>query len=516
MTIQQLSDEFMTSRRRDAITKALGGEAAIISVYNLAGSSPAMMLGALPKREVPTVVVGDSLDDAGYIYHDLTRLVGESGVVMFPSGYKRDIKYGQVDPPSQILRTEALNLWHSDRAPLYVVTYPEALSEKVARREVIDRHTLHLRKNSEVDLIETIKWLRENGFIEVDYVYEPGQFAARGSILDIFGYSHELPFRIDFFGDEIDSIRAFNIETQLSETKIDEVAITSGVASQSSGESLLEYIDPTTLFVVRDAAFTVERIKAIGNEEMSQSAIVAGESDANAMKQVVDGVIFERKFATFPQLRFTAASQPDPEAKAAIDFKCSPQAIYHKNFELISESFSKFLGEGYRLYILSDSEKQIERLKVIFEDRGDKIDFTPVISTLHEGFTDHSLKKCVFTDHQIFDRFHKYTLKSDRARSGKLALSLKELSAIEPGDFIVHVDHGVGRFAGLLRTNVNGKTQEMIKLVYANDDIIFVSIHALHKLAKYRGKEGVPPKINKLGSGAWNKMKERTKSKLKD
>ncbi|MDE5915096.1 MAG: DEAD/DEAH box helicase, partial [Duncaniella sp.] len=167
-------------------------------------------------------------------------------------------------------------------------------------------------------------------------------------------------------------------------------------------------------------------------------------------------------------------------------------------------------------YILSDSEKQIERLKVIFEDRGDKIDFTPVISTLHEGFTDHSLKKCVFTDHQIFDRFHKYTLKSDRARSGKLALSLKELSAIEPGDFIVHVDHGVGRFAGLLRTNVNGKTQEMIKLVYANDDIIFVSIHALHKLAKYRGKEGVPPKINKLGSGAWNKMKERTKSKLKD
>ncbi len=516
MTIQQLSDEFMTSRRRDALKKALGGEAAIISVYNLAGSSPAMMLGALPKCKMPTVVVGDSLDDAGYIYHDLTRLVGESGVLMFPSGYKRDIKYGQIDAPSQILRTEALNLWHSDRAPLYVVTYPEALAEKVARREIIDKHTLHLRKDSEADLIETIKWLRKNGFIEVDYVYEPGQFAARGSILDIFGYSHELPFRIDFFGDEIDSIRTFNIETQLSESKIDEVAITSGVASQSSGESLLEYIDPATLFVVRDAAFTVERIKAIGNEEMSQSAIVAGESDANAMKQVVDGEAFERKFATFSQLRFTAAAQPDPSAKASIDFKCSPQVIYHKNFELISESFTKFLSEGYRLYILSDSEKQIERLKVIFDDRGDKIDFTPVISTLHEGFTDHSLKICVFTDHQIFDRFHKYTLKSDRARSGKLALSLKELSAIEPGDFIVHVDHGVGKFAGLLRTNVNGKTQEMIKLVYANDDIIFVSIHALHKLAKYRGKEGVAPKINKLGSGAWNKMKERTKSKLKD
>ena len=518
MTIQQLSEEFLSATRREALRKALGGKASVVSVYNLAGSSPAMMLGAMPARKVPTVVVGDSLDDAGYLYHDLSRLVGEDKVLMFPSGYKRDIKYGQVDPPSQILRTEALNMWHSDRAPRYVVTYPEALAEKVARREVIDKHTLHLRKNTEIDLTETIKWLRENGFLEVDYVYEPGQFAARGSILDIFGYSHELPFRIDFFGDEIDSIRTFNIETQLSERKLNEVAITSGVASQSSGESLLEYVDPSTLFVVRDAAFTVGRIKAIASEKMSESAMMAVEADTDtdAMKQVVDAEAFARNFATFCQLRFTAAAQPDSEAKASVDFHCSPQVIYHKNFELISESFTRFISEGYKIYILSDSEKQIERLKVIFEDRGDKIDFVPVLSTIHEGFTDHSLKICVFTDHQIFDRFHKYTLKSDRARSGKLALSLKELSAIEPGDFIVHVDHGVGRFAGLLRTNVNGKTQEMIKLVYANDDIIFVSIHALHKLAKYRGKEGVPPKINKLGSGAWNKMKERTKSKLKD
>lgn len=518
MTIQQLSEEFLSATRREALRKALGGKASVVSIYNLAGSSPAMMLGAMPARKVPTVVVGDSLDDAGYLYHDLSRLVGEDKVLMFPSGYKRDIKYGQVDPPSQILRTEALNMWHSDRAPRYVVTYPEALAEKVARREVIDKHTLHLRKNTEIDLTETIKWLRENGFLEVDYVYEPGQFAARGSILDIFGYSHELPFRIDFFGDEIDSIRTFNIETQLSERKLDEVAITSGVASQSSGESLLEYVDPSTLFVVRDAAFTVGRIKAIASEKMSESAMMAVEADTDtdAMKQVVDAEAFARNFATFRQLRFTAAAQPDSEAKASVDFHCSPQVIYHKNFELISESFTRFISEGYKIYILSDSEKQIERLKVIFEDRGDKIDFVPVLSTIHEGFTDHSLKICVFTDHQIFDRFHKYTLKSDRARSGKLALSLKELSAIEPGDFIVHVDHGVGRFAGLLRTNVNGKTQEMIKLVYANDDIIFVSIHALHKLAKYRGKEGVPPKINKLGSGAWNKMKERTKSKLKD
>lgn len=516
MNIQELSEIFMTKRRRGALKKALDGGSRIISLYNLAGSSAAMLLSQTDSEGIPALVVGDSLDDAGYLYHDLSRILGEDAVLMFPSGYKRDIRYGQPDPPNQILRTEALNRWYGDRSPRFVVTYPDALAEKVAPKEVMERHTLHLKKGEETDLTETAKWLRDNGFTEQDYVYEPGHFAIRGSILDIFGYSNELPFRIDFFGDEIDSIRTFNIETQLSETRLDEIDITSGVASQAAGYSLLDYIPAETLIAVRDAGYTVDRIRAIADDDFSQSAIIAGEGDMAAMKQVVDAGEFARHLQEFRQLRFTASAQPDPAATASIDFNCSPQAIYHKNFELISESFTRLLSDGYKIYILSDSEKQIERLKAIFADRGDSIEFTPVISTLHEGFSDKSLKICVFTDHQIFDRFHKYTLRSDRARSGKLALSLKELSAIEPGDFIVHVDHGVGKFAGLLRTDVNGRTQEMIKLVYANDDIIFVSIHALHKLAKYRGKDGVPPKINKLGSGAWNRMKEKTKSKLKD
>lgn len=516
MNIQELSEIFITKRRRGALKKALDGGSRIISLYNLAGSSAAMLLSQTDSEGVPALVVGDSLDDAGYLYHDLSRILGEDAVLMFPSGYKRDIRYGQPDPPNQILRTEALNRWYGDRSPRFVVTYPDALAEKVAPKEVMERHTFHLKKGEETDLTETAKWLRDNGFTEQDYVYEPGHFAIRGSILDIFGYSNELPFRIDFFGDEIDSIRTFNIETQLSETRLDEIDITSGVASQAAGYSLLDYIPAETLIAVRDAGYTADRIRAIADDDFSQSAIIAGEGDMTAMKQVVDAGEFARHLQEFRQLRFTASAQPDPAATASIDFNCSPQAIYHKNFELISESFTRLLSDGYKIYILSDSEKQIERLKAIFADRGDSIEFTPVISTLHEGFSDKSLKICVFTDHQIFDRFHKYTLRSDRARSGKLALSLKELSTIEPGDFIVHVDHGVGKFAGLLRTDVNGRTQEMIKLVYANDDIIFVSIHALHKLAKYRGKDGVPPKINKLGSGAWNRMKEKTKSKLKD
>ncbi len=518
MTLAQLSRHFITPARSKALSKALGSGKKVVSAYNLAGSSAAMMLSALPREQGPVLVVADTLDDAGYLYHDLCRLCDEQQVVMFPSGYRRDIRYGRIDAPSQILRTETLNRLTSPEPPAFIVTYPEALAEKVAPRDVIEEHTLKLRTGSLTDMTEAIKWLRSNGFVEQDYVYEPGQFAARGSILDIFGYSNELPLRIDFFGDEIDSIRTFNIETQLSEQRLTDTAITSGVASQSSGVTLLDYLDSNSLIAISGADYTAGRIRAIASEEFSDSALMAADEDTDrsAMKQLADPEQLIASLSNRRQLRFTPGGSADAEAEISIDFKCSPQAIYHKNFELISESFTGFLEQGFTIYILSDSEKQIERLKAIFADRGEDIDFQPVMPTLHEGFTDSASKICVFTDHQIFDRFHKYTLKSDRARSGKLALSLKELSSIEPGDFIVHVDHGVGRFAGLLRTNVNGATQEMIKLVYANDDIIFVSIHALHKLAKYRGKEGVPPKINKLGTGAWNKLKERTKSKLKD
>ncbi len=522
MNISALAADFAADARMKALLKVLSNKKiAAVDACNLAGSSAAVVISSLPESVsggVPIVVVGDSADDAGYLYHDISRLAGEQAVAMLPSAYKRDIKYGQIDPPSQILRTEALSRWHSDKSLRFVVTYPEALAEKVASADSIDRHTLRLSVDESSDLTETVGWLRENAFKEVDYVYEPGQFALRGSILDIFGYSHELPYRIDFFGDDIDSIRTFSIETQLSVERVPSVAITSDVPSHSGGMSLLEFISPDTLIALRDADYTLQRITAVASETFSDSALIADEGDRNSMTKVVDAEIFSTRMGEFRQLHFTAAAPPAKPKPgcAAIGFNCSPQALYHKNFDLISDSFSGFLRDGYKIYILSDSPKQIERLHAIFSDRGDNIEFTAVDVTLHEGFVDHETKLCVFTDHQIFDRFHKYNLKSDRARSGKLALSLKELAAIEPGDYIVHVDHGVGRFAGLYRTNVSGRTQEMIKLTYANNDTIFVSIHSLHKLAKYRGKEGVAPKINKLGTGAWNRMKERTKSKLKD
>lgn len=491
-------------------------------VTGLPGSAPAVMLAAMKKRQQPVVVIAADADAAGYMYHDLSRLLDEERVTFFPSGYRRALKYGQIDAPARILRTEALNALSNPDSPLrFVVTYPEALAEQVATRKELDEHTLRIVKDGTLDLSETEKWLTKNNFTRVDYVYEPGQFAVRGSIIDIFGFSSELPYRVDLFGDDVESIRSFNVETQLSETKLDAVSITADVAAggNARGASLLDFISEKTLLVVAGGTDTPARVRAVAEAGYATNALIAQEGadggETTAVNDIIDPEAFAQRYEGMRRLIYSGG-QPPAGVKAVLDFGCSPQGVYHKNFDLIADNFKKLTGEGYKLYILSDQERQFDRLKAIFEDRGDEIDFTPVKNTLHEGFVDHTARICVFTDHQIFDRFHKYTLRSDRARSGKLALSLKELSSIETGDYIVHIDHGVGRFGGLLRTNVNGHTQEMIKLIYQNDDIVFVSIHALHKLSKYRGKEGVPPKINKLGSGAWNRVKEKTKSKLKD
>ncbi|MCM1067380.1 MAG: transcription-repair coupling factor [Muribaculaceae bacterium] len=519
MTIADLLPVIITAGRRRALRSlcAGGGTAA-----GLAGSSASMMLASVgADAKAPVVVVGDSLDDAGYLYFDLCRLAGEEAVAMLPSGFRRDIKYGQVDPPNQILRTETLARLAA-ASVRFVVTYPEALAECVASRSELREHTLSLSKSKATEMSAVEKWLKENGFKETDYVYEPGQYAVRGSIFDIFGYSMELPVRLDFFGDEIDSIRTFNVETQLSESRLEAIDITANVSHRGELQSLLDFIDTDSLIAMRNEAFTLERLRAIAASGMSESTLLTDDGDAEALKLVINPETFAARLAAFTRISFTAAPANDANppankrASKALSFNCSPQGIYHKNFDLISDSFSRLKSEGYRLCILSDNPRQFDRLREIFADRGDNISFEAVDGTLHEGFVDHDAKVCVFTDHQIFDRFHKYTLKSDRARSGKLALSLKELGQIEAGDYIVHVDHGVGRFAGLLRTNINGKMQEVIKLVYQNNDILFVSIHSLHKLAKYRGKEGVPPKINRIGSGAWQKVKDRTKSKLKD
>lgn len=337
MDLEQLCARILTPSRRKALDSALDDSSIrVCRLGGLAGSSAPMVMAAVAAcgkdaPRSPMIVIGDSLDDAGYLYHDLSRVLGEEAVLMMPSGYKRAIKYGQVDPPSQIMRTEVLNRWAVDPALRYVVTYPEALAEKVADRGVVERSTMTLRKNGSVDLTDTARWLRDNGFKEVDYVYEPGTFAIRGSILDIFGYSSEQPFRIDFFGDEIETIRTFNVETQLSERSLSEISVTADVSPRaaSSSVSLLDFVGPDTIVWARDVRFTLERVRAVAADTFSTSAAIAEEGDADALRQVVDPDSFAAAIAGMRQMRFTSAADITPDSDApdapVIRFGCTPQ-----------------------------------------------------------------------------------------------------------------------------------------------------------------------------------------------
>ena len=532
MKLQELDGIFATKSRVAAVEAILNDSKSNRGVITgLTGSSSAMLFAGLGRRKMPLLMIADDATSAGYLYHDLCQLCGEEDVSIFPSGYKRDIKYGQPDAPARILRTEVLTRVRSGRAPRFIVSYPEALAEKVADKAALSDHTLSLRTGQEIEMGAVVSRLIDLGFNSVEYVYEPGQFARRGSILDVYSYSGELPYRVDFFDTEIDSIRTFDVETQLSDRKVDAIDIVPpGASDGARGVSLLEFLGPKVPVVTRSLNDVVSRVRAVAGESFSESAMIADEGEPDAMNNVVDPDTFAatldqmKVIAVVPQSRDSGQSPlPLKSSSATLDsclstlpFNTSLQTLYHKNFDLIADSFKDFLGRGYKIYILSDSPYQADRLKSIFEDRGDDIRFTPVEPTLHEGFVDHDAKVCYFTDHQIFDRFHNYSLRSDKARAGKLALSLKELNQIEVGDYIVHIDHGIGKFGGLVKTDVNGKPQEMIKLFYQNNDLVLVSIHALHKLSKYRGKEGVPPKISKLGGGAWTRMKEKAKTKMKD
>lgn len=460
----------------------------------------------------------NDLEEAGYFYHDMVQADGDEDILFFPSSFRRAIKYGQRDAANEILRTEVLARLKQEK-PVTVVTYPDALAEKVVSQKSLDERMLCLRIGQHIDTEVITGELVKYGFHRVDYVYEPGQFAMRGSILDVYSFASEYPYRIDFFGDEIDSIRTFEVDSQLSKEKKDAVSIVPELSEASDGDvCLLEFVPETCVLWVKDLMWVRERIQTVHDEVFSPQAVQAYEGEetdwVNLRKKLISGPDFLQKALSFRRIDFGHKAAGTPQATLA--FQTSIQPIFHKNFDLVASTLTDYRQRGYQLYICSDSVKQTDRLRDIFQERGDKISFVPVDRTLHEGFIDHTLKCCIFTDHQIFDRFHKYNLRSDKARSGKVALSLKELSQFEPGDYVVHIDHGIGKFAGLVRIPNGNTTQEVIKLVYQNDDVVFVSIHSLHKISKYKGKEGEQPRISKLGTGAWEKMKERTKTKIKD
>lgn len=532
MEIQGLQALYAGHKSVKALAKALqDGSVRTIFAEGLCASAAPLLFSSVAAAcpqvvACPYVFVLDDAEEAGYFYHDLTQILGEQEVFYFPSSFRRAVKFGQRDAANEILRTEVISRLSAGHCPLFVVTYPEAVMEKVVSRQKLDEQTLRLHASERVDITFVEETLRAFGFRRVDYVYEPGQFAVRGSILDVFSFSSEWPYRVDFFGDEVDSIRTFEVQTQLSRDKQEEIVIVPELAGYVQGKvPFTDFLPPETVLVMKDLFFlrdVADRVYADGfsaqalmDEQARTEMEEAGQHEKlRADLMLIDGSALMKGMLDFRRVEI--GNKPSATPQATVRFHLTAQPIFHKNFELVNRTFHEYLENGYTLYILADSAKQTDRLASIFTEQASGIDFTPVNRTLHAGFADDDLKTCFFTDHQIFDRFHKYNLRSDKARSGKVALSLKELQEFNIGDYVVHVDHGVGKFGGLVRIPNGGTMQEVIKIIYQNDDVVFVSIHSLHKVSKYRGKEGEPPRLNKLGTGAWERLKERTKTKIKD
>jgi transcription-repair coupling factor (superfamily II helicase) len=485
-----------------------------LKIKGLNGSSFALVAASVFKASAKTqIVIAQDAEAAAYLYNDLKQIFTPDTVYYFPSSFKKAIKLSQLDTANEILRTEVLNRLANNAAPCLVVTYPESVIQKVVSAQGMQTNMLKLKVGESLSIDFLTEVLTEFGFERVDFVYEPGQFSVRGSIVDIFSFSFELPFRCDFFGDEVESIRVFDIETQLSKEQKSEVEIIPDLLkdTRSSRVSFFEFAGHDALLMVSDMAFVRDRI----NQLYDEALVKANEGDKivpDLHRSRITGDEFVAQTDLFRKAEYNGRSS----FSSQVEFNTVPQPVFQKNFDLIAAHLLQMQAEHYRMFILSDSVKQTDRIAAIFEDRRDNISFQPVKDTLHEGFIDHDLSIACYTDHQIFDRFHKYQLRTDKTRQGKVVMTLKELNQFQVGDYMVHVDHGVGTFGGLVRTNVNGKMQEMVKLVYKDDDIIFVSIHALHRISKYKGKEGEAPRINKLGSGAWERLKERTKSKVKD
>lgn len=571
MEIRNISNIYTALPQCGAFLKAISDESVRhVFLGGLLASSAPVFFSAVAERfnsklkTLTAVFILQDNDEAGYFYHDLTQILGTDNVLFFPSSYRRAVKYGQRDAANEILRTETLSRLAAltsvdtqkastgkgagkkaddEAKALYVVTCPEALSELVVSKRRLDERTINIAVGDIIDFADLGRQMREFGFKEVDYVYEPGQFAMRGSIIDVYSYSSELPFRIDFFGDEVDTIRTFEVADQLSKDAKQQVRIVPELAQLTEEKQPFTSLLPDdALLVMKDRLYLCSTIEQIYNDGFSQQAMTERLEGATEVEQqqimrdmrkennLVAPSKFREEICRFRLVEFGA--KPSGTPQVSIEFHISPQPLFHKNFSLLTQTLDDYLLQGYQLYILADSEKQTQRLRDIFDSeelqqmrrnsqhlniQHSTLPFTPVNRTLHEGFADNDLRLCFFTDHQIFDRFHKYNLKSDAARTGKMALTMKELQEMEPGDFIVHVDFGIGKFGGLVRVPVGDSYQEMIRLYYQRGDIVDVSIHSLYKISKYRRSDtGEPPRLSTLGTGAWEKLKERTKKRIKD
>ena len=482
-------------------------------IEGLSGSSRALILSLVfQKTQTTHVVIIPEKEDAAYFYNDLVSVLGDESVFFFPSTYKRSVQYEQTEPANIVLRTEVLNHLATGKRKGIIVTYPESVMEKVVSKKNLKKNTFTINKGDKISLEFLEEMLHEYNFTRTDFVYEPGQYSIRGSIADVFSYSADLPYRIDFFGEEVETIRSFNTDDQLSVSIHKQVAIIPNIQDISIEEindSFTDFLPPSSLIWIEDAVYTRDKINKIyfQTTQREESGQISGKKEF-----VMTGNRFMDKCKEFRMFEFGKHSLVEPDTR--FEFNTEPQPVFNKNFELLSGKLLSNDSEGYLTYIISESESQIERLRDIFAEINPEINFKSLLLNLHSGFSDNDLKISVFTDHQIFDRYHKFRIRGYFTK--KESISVKELTGLNPGDYVVHIDHGIGKFGGLEKIEVNGKIQEAIKLVYRDNDILYVGIHSLYRISKYKGKDNSEPKIYKLGSGAWQKLKQSTKSRVKD
>lgn len=492
-----------------------------IHLKGVHGSLDAVLVAAVCKSlRTNHIVILHDREEASYFLNDLQNLLDKTEILFFPMSYKRPYEYIEIENANVLMRAETLNRLSNHPEGNIIITYPEALSEKVINKKSLASNTFLVMKGEKLDRDFLEEFLHTYDFEKTDFVYEAGQFAVRGGIIDVYSFANELPFRIELFGDEVDSIRAFDPGSQLSVETFDKVSLMPNVQTrlvQEERQSLFEFIQPNTKIWIKDTKLTrdiVEKTFEKASENFDKIINESGQVKISLEpNQLFDnGEGFESQIKKFTCIEF--GQRFHFRSEKTFEFKSSVQPSFNKNFELLAADLLKHQEQGFGNFIAAEQPRQVERLQGIFEEIHPELKFQPLDFPLRQGFTDHQLKVVCYTDHQIFERYHRYRGREKFSKSK--ALTLRELQAMQPGDFVTHIDYGIGKFAGLEKKDVGGKEQEAIRLVFRDDDLLYVSIHALHKISKYSGREGTPPAISKLGSGEWESKKAKVKKKVKD
>ncbi|MBD0779543.1 transcription-repair coupling factor [Maribacter sp. ANRC-HE7] len=490
-----------------------------ISLKGLTGSSLSFVVSDVFKNaDKPFLLVFNDKEEAAYYLNDLELLIGEKDVLFYPGSYRRPYQIEETDNANILLRAEVLNRINSRKKPAVIVTYPDALFEKVVTRKELDKNTLKIKINDSLSLDFLNEVLFEYQFKRVDFVTEPGEFSVRGGIVDVFSFSHDQPYRIEFFGDEVDSIRTFDVETQLSTEKVNKISIIPNVENKfldETRESFLKYISPKTIVFTKNLELLFDRLDSFFLKAQESFAKLSKEiKHAQPEELFVNSKLLKTQLKDYGLVEMggTTLSSKSTQVEELV-FKTKPQPAFNKKFDLLIDNLNQNSQNGYTNYIFCASQQQAKRFHDIFAEVDHDIQYTTVVFPIFQGFIDDDLKLVCYTDHQIFERYHKFQLKNGYTK--KQAITLKDLNKLDIGDYVTHIDHGIGKFGGLQKIDVEGKKQEAIKLMYGDRDILYVSIHSLHKISKFNGKDGAVPKIYKLGSAAWKKLKQKTKSRVK-